>query len=140
MNQAILWLTAIPFIAVLLVFTLRRIIFTAAALRTRPQEDAKAGRPYLPDVMILVSCRDEAAMIPGLCQALSQLDYPRHKLQVALIDDASTDATGKIMEQQAAGRPGWRVLRLSSNVGKARALNIALDRIPFGEIIYIFDA
>ncbi len=79
-------------------------------------------------------------MIPGLCQSLSQLDYPREKLQVALIDDASADATGMIMEQQAANKPGWHLLRLSSNVGKARALNIALDRFPFGEIIYIFDA
>jgi cellulose synthase/poly-beta-1,6-N-acetylglucosamine synthase-like glycosyltransferase len=79
-------------------------------------------------------------MIPDLCQALSQLRYPPQKLQVALIDDGSVDATGRIMEQEASGRSGWHVLRLSSNVGKARALNIALDRFPFGEIVYILDA
>jgi cellulose synthase/poly-beta-1,6-N-acetylglucosamine synthase-like glycosyltransferase len=79
-------------------------------------------------------------MIPGLCRALSQLDYPRESLQVVLIDDASVDRTGRVMEKQAAERHGWHVLQFSSNVGKARALNIALARVPFGEIIYIFDA
>lgn len=140
MNQEVLWLIAIPFIAVLLIFTLRRIIFTVAALGTRHEERLAAGIAYLPDVMILVACRDEAAMIPGLCQALSQLRYPRQKVQVTLIDDGSVDETGRIMEQHAEGRSDWHVLRLSSNVGKARALNIAMDRFPFGEIIYILDA
>lgn len=140
MNLEVLWLIASPFIVILLVFTLRRIIFTVAALAMQHEERHPAGVAYLPDVMILVSCRDEEAMIPGLCEALSQLRYPPQKLQVALIDDGSADATGRIMEQQAAGRSGWHVLRLSSNVGKARALNIAMDRFPFGEIIYILDA
>src|SRR5690349_4146379 len=139
MNQEVLWLIATPFIAILLIFTIRRIIFTISALQARVEE-RDAGMGYLPDLLILVSCRDEAAMIPGLCQALSQLNYPRKKLQIALIDDASADATGRIMEQQAASQLGWHVLRLSSNVGKARALNIALDRFAFGEIIYILDA
>src|SRR5512146_914749 len=101
MNQAVLWLIAAPFAAVLLIFTLRRIVFTVAALQARRQEYEAAGISYLPDVLILVACRDEAAMIPGLCEVLSQLGYPRQKLQVALIDDASADATGMMMEQQA---------------------------------------
>src|ERR1041384_5317801 len=104
MNQEVLWLIATPFIAILLIFTIRRIIFTISALQT-PVEKQDAGLGYLPDLLILVSCRDEAAVIPGLCQALSQLNYPRKKLQIALIDDASADPTGRIMEQQAASQP-----------------------------------
>ncbi|HSJ89301.1 MAG TPA: glycosyltransferase family 2 protein [Anaerolineales bacterium] len=142
MSQTILLILAIPIAAILLVFTIRRILFTLAIL---PSVDLVSQHPTpdhgcLPEVLILVPCRDERSMVPGLCQALAQLDYPGERLQVVLIDDASMDGTGLVMEQQAAERPGWNVLPLFTNVGKARALNIALDRFPFGEIVYIFDA
>jgi cellulose synthase/poly-beta-1,6-N-acetylglucosamine synthase-like glycosyltransferase len=75
-----------------------------------------------------------------MCQSLSQLNYPSEKLQVVLIDDGSMDGTGQAMEQQAAGRPGWQVLKFARNVGKAHTLNTAVASFPFGEIIYIFDA
>lgn len=142
MTQTILLIIAIPIAAILLIFTIRRILFTLAILPTGDQgsESPAPDHGGLPDVLILAPCRNEGSMIPGLCQALSQLDYPRESLQVVLIDDASVDGTGLVMEQQAAGRPGWHVLQLSSNMGKARALNIALARFQFGEIIYIFDA
>jgi len=142
MSQTILLITAIPITAILLVFTIRRVLFTLAILPTDDQdrEHPTPDLGCLPEVLILVPCRDEGNMMPGLCQALSQLDYPGESLQVVLIDDASVDGTSVVMEQQAAARQGWHVLRFSSNVGKARALNIALDRFAFGEIVYIFDA
>jgi cellulose synthase/poly-beta-1,6-N-acetylglucosamine synthase-like glycosyltransferase len=87
-----------------------------------------------------VSCRDESRIIPDLCRAISQIDYPCDKYQVVLIDDGSMDDTGEQMEQQAAGRPGWNVLSVSKSLGKASALNSALARFPFGEIVYILDA
>lgn len=142
MAQTFLSLIAIPIVAILLVFTIRRIIFTLAILPAGDHgtESSVSGHGYQPQVLILVPCRDEAGMIPGLCQALLQLDYPRESLQVVLIDDASMDETGLVIEQQAAEQPGWHVLRFSSNVGKASALNSALTHFPFGDIVYIFDA
>ena len=142
MSQTILSIIAIPIVAILTLFTIRRILFTWAILPSGDQgsEFPTPNHGCLPEVLILVPCRDEMSVIPGLCQALSQLDYPRQSLQIVLIDDASLDGTGLVMEQQAAERPGWHMLQFSSNVGKARALNIALARFQFGEIIYIFDA
>ena len=142
MSQTILSVIAIPFVGILLLFTIRRILFTLAILPAGAEhgESSIPDHGYLPEVLILVPCRDEKSMIPGLCQALLQLDYPGERLQVVLIDDASMDGTGLLMEQQAAEQSGWHVLQFSDNVGKARALNVALTRFPFGEIIYIFDA
>ena len=79
MIEVLLWLIAAPVAAILLVFTLRRIIFMFAILQTVPQDhQAVATDPgRLPHVLILVPCRDEVEMIPDLCQSLSQLDYPR---------------------------------------------------------------
>jgi 1,2-diacylglycerol 3-beta-glucosyltransferase len=141
MTQFILLIIAIPMAGILLLFNIRRIIFTLTILLDdKKEQSSSSGQIHLPEVLILVPCRDEAGMIPELCQSLSEFDYPRESYQVLLIDDGSTDGTGLLMEQQAASRPGWQVLRCPGNLGKANTLNTALAQFPFGEIIYIFDA
>ena len=142
MFETILLIIAIPIVTILFAFTIRRILFTLVILPAGDpgNKPLTAEHKGLPNVLILASCRDERKMIPGFCGALSQLDYPRKSLQVVLIDDASTDATGPAIERQAAERPGWHALRLSANLGKAGALNTALARFPFGDIIYVLDA
>lgn len=142
MFQTFLLLICIPIVAILLLFTIRRIIFTLAILSThnKGKESPSGGQVHLPQILILVPCRDESSMIPDLCQVLSRLDYPPENFQIVLIDDGSMDKTGLLMEQEAAVRTGWHVLKFPSSMGKARALNMALARFSFGEIIYIFDA
>ena len=142
MLQTLFLIFTLPVVAILLVFNIRRLIFTLAILPGSDQGSTSTllGPPYLPDVLILVPCRDEVALIPDLCQALSRIDYPSEKLQVVLIDDGSVDGTGQSMEEQSANRPGWHVLKFAKNRGKAVSLNSALACFSFGEIIYIFDA
>ena len=142
MLQTLLWIISIPIVAILLVFNIRRLLFLLAMLpgNGRGKRSSLLRHTYLPEVLILVPCRDEATVISALCQSLSQLDYPSEKLQVVLIDDGSVDGTGQVMEQQAASRTGWHVLKFAGNLGKAHSLNTALARFSFGEIIYIFDA
>jgi cellulose synthase/poly-beta-1,6-N-acetylglucosamine synthase-like glycosyltransferase len=130
-----------PVIAILLIFNIRRVIFTITILfASNKNKKISAVQDNLPEVLVLIPCRNEVEMIPDLCRAISRLDYPGEKYQVVLIDDGSTDSTGELMRQQAQARPGWHVLTLSRNIGKANALNIALAQFPVGEIIYIFDA
>ena len=139
--QTLASFVSISISAILLIFNIRRIVFTIAVLVAgNKKESIPAGQEHLPDVLILVPCRDEARMIPGLCRTISQLDYPGTKYQVILIDDGSTDGTGKVMQQQVKDKPGWHTLVLPRNVGKALALNHALAKHSFGEIVYIFDA
>jgi 1,2-diacylglycerol 3-beta-glucosyltransferase len=140
MLQLVLLILSIPPVVILLLFTLRRLVFMLAILLGQRRKFVAAGTNLLPDVLILVSCRDEAPMINDLCLSLSQLDYPREALKVVLIDDGSIDDTGWFMEQQAGRHFGWDVLRFSRSMGKASALNRALERYSFGEIIYVFDA
>jgi len=135
-------LISIPIVVILLIFNIRRVIFSLAALFTSPDytSESTVENSLLPSVLVLVPCRDEIQIIPDACRALAQIDYPQDKLRVVLIDDGSTDGTGEAMEGQASGRGGWAVLRLPKNIGKASALNVALSSFEFGEIIYIFDA
>src|SRR5574341_604274 len=126
-------LVSLPFLALLLLTSLRRLIFTLTVLFVRPRSHAaNAGQAGLrtntqPDVLVLVACRDEENVIAGLCDALERLDYPAEGLRIVLIDDGSFDYTRWIMEKYAQGKPNWSVLALPDNRGKAAALNAALS-------------
>ncbi|MBL8046519.1 MAG: glycosyltransferase family 2 protein [Anaerolineales bacterium] len=122
--------------AMLGAFAVRRVLFTATLLLRQPALPALAE---LPSVLLLVPARNEAASLPGLFSALSQLNYPPERLKVLLINDGSTDATGTLMAE-AAERHSWQALHLPSNVGKPQALNTALKHQLWGELIYVFDA
>ncbi len=132
---------------VLVIFSLRRALYTLAMLIPRVTTSPRLGGSVRhqddglwPHILVLVPCRDEENLITGLCESLRALDYPHERLRVVLIDDGSRDSTARMMEEQARGRAGWSVLSLPHNVGKARALNAALARHSFGDIIYVFDA
>jgi cellulose synthase/poly-beta-1,6-N-acetylglucosamine synthase-like glycosyltransferase len=94
----------------------------------------------LRDVLILIPCRNEEAMTPGIFKAISELDYPRDRLHAVLVDDGSIDGTGDRMREITAGCKEWSVLSLNQNKGKASALNQAICQSSFGEIIYVLDA
>jgi cellulose synthase/poly-beta-1,6-N-acetylglucosamine synthase-like glycosyltransferase len=130
--------------ALLIVVSLRRLLFLSTILLTRatrrgPPPAALAIRD-IPNVLVLIPCRDEERNLPGLCQSLERLDYPSQNLQFVLIDDGSSDDTLSFMRRWAADRAGRHVVSLPGNVGKAHALNSALDRFVFGEFIYVLDA
>ncbi len=127
---------------VLIFFNLRRIIFLFSILCPKKQEKQKPARDLnqWPEILIIIPCRDEEDMIPGVYEAICNLDYPKDKTHVVLINDGSSDRSGILMEQYAQCTQGWHVLNLQKNVGKSAALNIALEQYTIGEFIFIFDA
>src|SRR5262249_50267466 len=71
-------------------------------------EGGGAGRALgvrLPLVELLIPCRNEAASLPALFAALEALDYPRERLRLTLVDDASTDSSPMLAQAWAAARP-----------------------------------
>ncbi len=125
----------------LLVFSLRRAVLLAAALPTRKRRPAAADAA-LPVAHVCVPCRNEAAGLPSLLAALDQLDYPRQRLRLTVVDDASTDASLAVARAWASDRPWAQVLALTANAGKAQALNEALHaaRPVAAELVVIYDA
>lgn len=124
----------------LLAFTVRRAaLLLAACLPPRPAPKPRAGPTFT--VHAVIPCRNEAASLPGLLAALDRLDYPREALQVTVMDDASSDGTAALARAWAQTRPWARVAALSTNAGKAQALNEALagaDRPA--ALVVIYDA
>lgn len=123
-------------LSILLLFTLRRLLFTSTLLASSPSFPLS---PLFP-VLLLIPARNESQTLPHLFDSLDTLNYPKELLQVVLINDGSTDNTLTLMTQAASSRNNWHVLDLEKNVGKAQALNLALQKYSFGEIVYIFDA
>ena len=97
---------------------------------------------FKPTVSVLIAARNEESVLGRLLHRTTKLTYPREKLEVIVINDASEDQTGKIAEDFSTiynfisaihGEP-----RPVGN-GKPAALNEGLKRAK-GEILICFDA
>lgn len=129
---------------VFVIFFVRHCAFAISASRWagRDVEDAgRIGLTYQPRVSILVACHNEEKVVATLVTGLDRLIYPRKLLQVILIDDGSSDATGARLDELTAALAGIEVLHrpVGAGGGKSGALNAALSQVT-GEVVVIFDA
>ena len=53
----------------------------------------RSKKKYEPTVSVIVAVRNEEAHLKACMKSLIQLDYPQEKLDIVLVDDASTDET-----------------------------------------------
>ncbi len=98
------------------------------------------GPDRLPRISLLVPLYRERDIAARLIKRLSALDYPRDRLEVALILEWG-DLTTEVA-LRAANLPGWmRIVRVPRGHlrTKPRAMNFAMDFVN-GEIIGIYDA
>lgn len=82
-----------------------------------------------PPVSILFSARDEAERLPQTLASLLTQDYPHY--QVIAVDDRSSDATGRILDESAAHYPHLNVIHLTELppgwLGKPHGLQCAYE-------------
>jgi cellulose synthase/poly-beta-1,6-N-acetylglucosamine synthase-like glycosyltransferase len=85
----------------------------------------KKARPYLPRVAVVVPAWNEGAVIGASIDRLMSLEYPRDRLRVYVVDDASTDDTPEVVLARAKRYPGSVVhlRRDKGGEGKAHTLN-----------------
>jgi cellulose synthase/poly-beta-1,6-N-acetylglucosamine synthase-like glycosyltransferase len=128
--------SALP--ALLWLFALRRLLFLAAA--AAPARALPGDAPdRLPRVALLCALRNEASAVPRLTAALDGLEYPAGRLELLLVDDASTDRTGELLALWADGHPRARTLSTPERSGKPGALNLALGSTE-AEVLVVIDA
>jgi len=100
-----------------------------ASSRRRMDLLHKAAQPIpqpLPKVTIIIPAKDEGERIRQcLASALAQ-DYPR--FDVLAVNDRSTDATGRVMDEMAAADPRLKVLHIDSLPASWTGKNHALFR------------
>ena len=87
--------------------------------------DKKITLEFYPAVTITVPCWNEEKTVGKTVRSLLNLNYPKDKLQIFLIDDGSTDDTWKVINK-FAGCPNTKIFH-KENGGKFSALNLGLQ-------------
>lgn len=135
-------LTAVTEI-VFVLFFLRYLTFSGIALgATRDDLDAAALGPVTwPTVAVIVACHNEQAVVDVLVDHLLALQYPGPAPQLVVVDDGSTDATGRLLDARAAAEPRLAILHRPAGAGggKSGALNAAVAAVE-ADVVVVFDA
>ena len=73
---------------------------------------------YRPSMSVIVPVKNEEAVIESAVNAILNSNYPADKVEVIVVNDGSTDNTGKIVEALAKTNPRVNLLTLDRNYGK----------------------
>ncbi|MBW4648400.1 MAG: glycosyltransferase family 2 protein [Kastovskya adunca ATA6-11-RM4] len=116
-----------------------RILF-AQPLKSPASLTAATEADY-PFVSLLVSAKNEEAVISKLVRTLCELDYPENRYELWVIDDYSTDRTPQVLNRLAKEYDQLKVLHRGADAGggKSGALNQVLP-LTKGDFVAVFDA
>lgn len=97
----------------------------------------------IPSATVIVAARNEEKNIIRCLKSLEELYYPEEKLEIIIVDDKSTDNTGKLIDEFIFGKPNFKKIvtgkEIGKLVGKTNAIANAIE-IAIGEIIITTDA
>ncbi|MBA4250136.1 MAG: glycosyl transferase [Chlorobiaceae bacterium] len=103
----------------------------------------KIKEEKIPTATIIVAARNEEENILRCLQSLDALIYPEGKLQIIIVNDKSTDRTDEIIEEFVLGKPKFKKITTSKEIGnlkgKTNAIANAIE-LATGEIILTSDA
>jgi cellulose synthase/poly-beta-1,6-N-acetylglucosamine synthase-like glycosyltransferase len=103
--------------------------------------DEKRTDGWTPTVSVVVPLFNEGPSIYETIKSLIELDYPRDKLTITVVDDCSTDDSYEHAKRAERDYPGMvRVLRNPHNMGKRRGINHAVRESAHAEIILSVDS
>ena len=125
----------IAFVTLLYVYVgypllLRAVVFCRGARRVETGES-------VPTLSLVISAYNEAGVIRRKLENVLELDYPRERLEVVVISDASSDGTDDIVAEFASR--GVRLERRPMRKGKTAGLNWTVPRLQ-GTIVVFSDA
>jgi len=102
--------------------------------------DIDSDDSYEPRITIIVPTYNEAKLIEGKLDNIYEQSYPKNKLEIIVVDSASTDGTPELVKKWTEKHPDTNLKLIVENArrGKAYALNTALKH-AIGEIVVITD-
>lgn len=107
-------------------------------LERRPERKTRALPKRYPTVSIIVPCFNEERTLAQTVSTLLNLQYPKQKLEILIVDDGSTDGTRSIGEALAEEHKLVRYYQ-KENGGKYTALNFGIERSS-AELVGCLDA
>lgn len=116
------------------------IIYIGVKNKKKQKMPIEEKNEEVPTYSIIVPTKNEEVVIGRCLKSLIDLDYPKEKLQIIIVDGNSTDSTPQICSEYVAKYPGvFKFIGEKESRGKPAALNRALVDAT-GEIIATFDA
>lgn len=89
---------------------------------------------------VIIPAYNEGAMVARSIDSCAAADYPRHRLEILVIDDGSSDDTWLHIDKAASRCPGLvKTVRFAANQGKRAALAVGFERAT-GEIVVTVDS
>ncbi|MGD6851279.1 MAG: glycosyltransferase [Candidatus Bathyarchaeia archaeon] len=93
-----------------------------------------------PKFSLIVPTKNEETVIRRCLDGILNLDYPKDKIQVVVVDGNSADKTCQICSEYEEKYPSmFKVISEQTTHGKPAALNLALPYLN-GDVIGVFDA
>jgi cellulose synthase/poly-beta-1,6-N-acetylglucosamine synthase-like glycosyltransferase len=96
------------------------------------QEDIlnlQKSKEVFENVTVIISTYNEAEVIERKLDNISELNYPKEKLEILVLDDASTDKTAELAKRKIAEKKLFgRVIRNQNRLGLNRSLNLAMGQ------------
>jgi cellulose synthase/poly-beta-1,6-N-acetylglucosamine synthase-like glycosyltransferase len=137
----------IPYFAVLIILSIygiHRYHLTYLYLKNRRRRPQPAGHfEQLPTVTIQLPIFNERYVVDRLLEAVTRIDYPRHLLEIQVLDDSTDETrmvTSRLVSEYATlGHPVTYIHRENRVGFKAGALAAGMAQAR-GEFIAIFDA
>lgn len=101
----------------------------------------KIDSSYMPSVSIIIPTYNEAGIISYKLENSNRLTYPKHLMEIVIVDSNSTDNTVEIIKAFSEKEKNLNIMLLveKERKGKSYALNNALTHCK-GEIVVISDA
>lgn len=127
--------------SVIAIYALRIWLFVIVARKNKivdTFEFESANSDY--SVSVIVPARNEEKVIGRLLDSLTKTEYPHEKLEIIVMNDASTDKTSQIIHEWASRFPFMKAIdRTHGGIGKGDVMNQGV-RESKGDIIITFDA
>jgi poly-beta-1,6-N-acetyl-D-glucosamine synthase len=107
------------------------------ALEKKTSGDQSQAR--LRTLSIIIPFRNEAVHLTQLLRSLFDQTYSAEYFEVIFVDDHSTDASASIVNSFIASQPAFKLLSLSSEEGKKKAISLGVNHAK-NDIIITTDA
>jgi cellulose synthase/poly-beta-1,6-N-acetylglucosamine synthase-like glycosyltransferase len=142
------WALLIPYfvlLSILAIYGMHRYETIRAYFKNKHKIPVRAPKEFdeLPPVTIQLPLFNERFVVDQLLESASKVDYPRHLLQIQVLDDSTDDthpyAQALVARYRAAGLPIEYLHRSNRHGFKAGALQEGL-KTASGEFVAVFDA
>jgi cellulose synthase/poly-beta-1,6-N-acetylglucosamine synthase-like glycosyltransferase/spore germination protein YaaH/peptidoglycan/xylan/chitin deacetylase (PgdA/CDA1 family) len=119
-------LLGIFFMAAIYLTAARSLLFGAMAARQKLKLRLRRFKPgFAPPVSVIIAAYNEEKVIANTIDSLLGSKYPN--FEIVVVDDGSTDATFRVLQQRYAGEARVRIFK-QVNGGKSSALNRAISQ------------